>query len=128
MFWGAWAVSTADIERSLGLSHEGFGLLLAAALGGAALVNAPTGSLTERWGTRPTLAGALAAWGLLLAVGSAARPAAAFALVLAAAFTVGGAVDVIMNVAATAALAGEPGRLVRFHAFFNAGAAVGALV
>jgi len=38
----------------------------------------------------------------------------------------GGAVDVVMNVAATAAMVGDPGRLVRFHAWFNAGAVLGA--
>ena len=127
-FWGAWAVSTADVERSLHVSHRGFGLLLAAALGGAAMANAPTGALAERWGTRRALTAALALWGALLATGAAVRPAPAFALALAGTFTAGGAVDVVMNVAATAALADEPGRLVRFHAFFNAGAAGGAVV
>jgi hypothetical protein len=48
------------------------------------------------------------------------------ALALLGLITSGGLVDVVMNVAATAALAQRPGSLVRFHAWFNGSAAVGA--
>ena len=37
-----------------------------------------------------------------------------------------GLIDIAINVAATAALADRPGRLVAFHARFNGGAAAGA--
>ena len=65
-------------------------------------------------------------WAVLLVVG-ALVPEGGLAIVLVATVAAGGAVDVVMNVAATAAFADEPGQLVRFHGFFNAGAAVGAL-
>src|SRR4051812_36101117 len=39
VYWGSWAVSAADVERTLGLSHAQFGLVLSAGLGGAAVAN-----------------------------------------------------------------------------------------
>ena len=125
-FWGAWAVAAADVERSLGVSHGGFGLLLSFALAGAAVANAVVGSLTERWGTTVMLRRTLGVWAVSLAVG-AAVPGLALAAPLVAVIAAAGSVDVVMNVAATAALAGQPGRLVRFHGLFNVGAAIGAL-
>ena len=128
VFWGAWAVSAAELEDELGVSHGGFGLLLSVALAGAAFTNAVGGALAERHGTRAVLAAALAAWGGLLAVGAAgARGAALLGAAIVGVVAVGGLVDVVMNVAATAGLGDRPGRFVRFHARFNAGAAVGAL-
>ncbi len=125
-FWGAWAVAAADVEDSLGLSHGGFGLLLSVALAGAVASNAVGGAVAERRGTAPVLAASLAAWGVLLLVAAACHPDIPFAILLVLAIGLGGVVDVVMNVAATAGLAGRPGALVRFHATFNAGAAVGA--
>lgn len=125
-FWGAWAVAAADVEDSLGLSHGGFGLLLSVALAGAVAANAVGGAMAERRGTGPVLAAALATWGLVLLVAAAWHPAVVFAVLLVLAVGLGGVVDVVMNVAATAALADRPGTFVRFHALFNAGAAAGA--
>ena len=125
-FWGSWAVAAADIEDSLGLSHGGFGLLLSAALAGAVACNAVGGALAERRGTAPVLAASLAGWAVLLLVSAACHPSVPFAVLLVVAMGLGGVVDVVMNVAATAGLAGRPGALVRFHATFNAGAAAGA--
>jgi predicted MFS family arabinose efflux permease len=127
-FWGSWAVAAADIEDSLGLSHGGFGLLLSAALAGAVACNAVGGALAERRGTAPVLAASLAGWAVLLLVSAACHPGVPFAVLLVVAMGLGGVVDVVMNVAATAGLAGRPGALVRFHATFNAGAAIGAAV
>jgi MFS family permease len=127
MFWGAWAVSASDIKASLRVSDGPFGLLLSAALLAAAAANAVAGSLAERWGTQTALSRTLVAWGLLLAAGAAARAPLAFGALLVGVIALGGAVDVVMNVAATAALAQHPGQLVRFHALFNAGAVGGAL-
>jgi MFS family permease len=127
-FWGAWAVAAADIEDSLDLSHGGFGLLLSVALAGAVASNAVGGALAERRGTAAVLAASLALWAVVLLVAAACTPAAPFAVLLVLAFGLGGVVDVVMNVAATAGLAGRPGALVRFHATFNAGAAAGAAV
>src|SRR5215216_6233837 len=128
VFWGTWAVAAADVEDALGLSHGGFGLLLSVALAAAVASNAVGGALAERRGTGPVLTASLAAWGILLIVAAACHPAAAFAALLVVAMGLGGVVDVVMNVAATAGLAGRPGALVRFHATFNAGAALGAAV
>jgi MFS family permease len=125
-FWGSWAVAAADVERALHLSHAGFGLLLSVALAGAALTNAVGGSLVERHGTARLLAGSLAAWAALLLLGAAMRTPVALGAVLVMTIAAGGFLDVVMNVAATAALADTPGELVRFHARFNIGAAVGA--
>ena len=127
MFWGTWAVSAADIERSLHMSHGEFGLYLSAALVAAAGANAVAGGLAERWGTRRALSAALVLWGALLAAAAAARPVPLLALAIAVTIPCAGAADVVMNIAATAALAERPGRLVRFHGFFNAGAAAGAV-
>ena len=125
-FWGAWAVAAADVEDALGLSHGQFGLLLSVALAGAVASNAMGGALAERRGTAPVLAVSLGAWGAVLLVAAACHPDIPFAILLVLAVGLGGVVDVVMNVAATAGLAGRPGALVRFHATFNAGAAAGA--
>jgi len=125
-FWGGWAVAAVDLERALRLSHAGYGLLLAAALAGAAGANAVGGALAERRGTAPVLSAALAAWAGLLVASALARAPGLLTAALVLTVVAGGLVDVAMNVAATAALAGSPGELVRFHARFNAGAAIGA--
>jgi MFS family permease len=125
-FWGGWAVAAADVERALHLSHAGFGLVLSVALAGAALTNAIGGSLVERYGTARLFAGSLAVWALLLLAGALVRTPLALGVLLIVMIAAGGFLDVVMNVAATAALAEKPGELVRFHARFNAGAAVGA--
>jgi hypothetical protein len=128
IYWGAWAVSAADIERSLGFSHAAFGLLLAGALTGAAAVNAAGGTLAERWGPRRALRRGLAGWGVLLVLGALVHPVAVFAVATAAVVCLGGLVDVLMNIIATAAFTDRPGGLVRFHGLFNVGGAAGALM
>lgn len=128
LFWGGWAVAAADVERDLGLSHGALGLLLSASLAGAAAANAVAGVLAERHGTTRTLAVAFALWSVCLVAGAGARSTPAFAISLIAVVAFGGAIDVVMNIAATSALASRPGSLVRFHAFFNVGAALGAAI
>lgn len=125
-FWGIWAVSTAEVERQLHVSYGGFGLLLSVALAGAAGANVAAGALVERWGTALALATSLGAWAVAVLASAAIGEGWAFGVLLVFTLTVGGAVDVAMNVAAVAALASRPGRLVRFHGLFNAGAAAGA--
>ena len=125
-FWGVWAVAAADMERDLGVSHGGFGVLLSVALVGAAIANSVGGALAERLGTGPVLVVALAAWGALVLGDAAVRRPAVLGALVVATVAVGGLVDVVMNVAATAGLGDAPGAFVRFHARFNAGAAVGA--
>jgi MFS family permease len=126
VFWGGWAVAAADVEHDLGLGHGGFGLLLSVALAGAAAANAVGGALTERHGTDRVLATAFLVWGAIVCVTALLHGRVLFAVALVATVAAGGVVDVVMNVAATAGLAGDPGGLVRFHARFNAGAALGA--
>jgi MFS family permease len=126
MFWGAWAVATVDVERALGLSNAGFGLLLSLSLTGAAAGNFAGGAATERWGTGAVLGGSLTVWSALTVLVSAVHHRVALAALVIALLSLGGLVDVAMNVAATASLAAQPGFLVRFHARFNGGAAVGA--
>lgn len=126
---GTWAVVVADVVRAMDVSPGGFGLVLAVALGLSAVVNVVAGSLAERWGTSDLLRRSLWVWVVLIVVtavagGTGGRVALGVGVV--AMLAVGGAVDVAANVAATAALSHEPGRLVRFHASFNAGAALGA--
>lgn len=128
-FIGAWAVVAADVEHVLGLGHGGFGLLLAVALSGTATSGAATGSLVERWGVAKVLTAGTAGFAIAVASvgltgGAGSFPLLAVAIVTT--FLFSGVVDVTMNVAAAAVLADRPGHLVRFHGFFNAGAALGA--
>jgi MFS family permease len=125
-FWGSWAVAAADVERALGLSHGGFGLLLSVALILGAAANAVGGMLAERRGTARVLAIGLAVWGVLLPLGALARRPVLIGIVVIGIVAAAGLIDVVMNVAATAALADRPGALVRFHGLFNIGAAIGA--
>jgi MFS family permease len=126
VFWGGWAVAAADVERDLRLGHGGFGLLLSAALAAAALSNAFGGAFAERHGTVRVLGFAFGAWSVLLVSMVFVREPLVMGALVVVAIAAGGVVDVVMNVAATAGLAGDPGGLVRFHGRFNLGAAVGA--
>jgi len=125
-FWGTWAVIALDVQRFLGFSDAELGLLLAATVFGGVLANGVGGILAERLGTRTLLSGALVLWGLLLLGLAATTNAWAFCLLFLATVAGGGLVDVVMNVAGTAALGSESARLLRLHALFNAGALGGA--
>jgi MFS family permease len=128
VFWGGWAVAAADVEHDLGLSHGRFGVLLSVSLAAAALANAVGGALNERHGTTRTLSIALALWGVGLVAGALAPTSSigTFAVALVGVIALGGVVDVSMKVAATAGVDADAAALVRFHAFFNLGAAIGA--
>ena len=128
MFWGVWAVATADVERFLGLSHRGFGALLSAAVAGGVVASAVAGPITHHVGTTFALAGTLVVWALGGGAVASRFTPLAFEVSLVTAIAVGAALDVVMNVAAAAALADRPGALVRFHAWYNGGALLGASV
>jgi MFS family permease len=126
-FWGSWSIAAADVEHELRISHGTFGLILSLGLAAAGLANVLGGVLAERHGTARVLSFALLVWAALLAGAALAQPRLLLISLIVATFAVGGVVDTVMNVSATAALANQPGHLVRFHALFNIGAAVGAL-
>ncbi len=126
VFWGSWAVAAIELEQALHLSNGGFGLLLSLALVGAAVTNAVGGALCQRFGTGRVLGWSLVGWALLLSLGAAARISLVLGLLIIVMVAIAGLIDVAINISATAALADQPGRLVAFHARFNAGAAVGA--
>ena len=127
-FWGTWAVAALDVQRFLGLSETGLGVLVAATVVGTSITNVVGGTLTERIGVGPALALSLGAWAVsvvpLAAVSAPGWWMAAFLVAVAA----GGLLDVVLNVASTGALADRPGRLLRVHAGYNLGAVVGAAV
>jgi MFS family permease len=125
-FWGTWAVSVADIQRTFALSDAQLGLLLSVAIGIAAMTGAVVGHRAERWGTGRLLTWALVVWALFLVGAALARAWIPFAALFVAAEVSGGCVDTAMNAAASARLMGRPGALVRFHALFNIGALSGA--
>lgn len=124
-FWGIWALSTADIEDELGISHSGLGAMVAVGLVGAIIAIIMGGPLAERFGASRALSAWLAAWGISLLALSAASNIASFLPLYIVAVTTGAGVDVTMNVAATAGLSDRPAALMRFHALFNLGGIVG---
>jgi MFS family permease len=128
LFVGAWAVSIPEIERALGGGPGRLGLALTVALGLASVANSWGGALAERRGTSRAMAVTLTIWAVTAAVGALAPAPVGLALAIVVVYTVFGPVDVVANVAATAALADHPGRLVRIHALFNGGGALGAAI
>ncbi len=127
-FWGTWAVAALDVQRFLGFSDAQLGLLVAATVVGGVAANGSGGLLAERHGTRVALTAALAAWGVLLAATAAVTNIGLFCVLFLVMVATGGLVDVVMNIAGTAALGDQPVRLLRLHAQFNAGALGGAAV
>ena len=127
-FWGTWAVTAFDVQRFLEFSDAQLGLLLAATVVGGVIANASGGVLAEKHGTRAALRTALVVWSALLAATAAVSGVVAFCLLFLLMIAAGGLVDVVMNVAGTAALGEEPVRLLRLHALFNGGAVLGAAV
>ena len=128
LFIGIWTVVTPEIEAALGGGPGRLGLVLTGALVVAAAMNTVGGALAERRGTSVALRLTLAWWAVALAVGTVAPAPWGVALGIVVALSGSGAVDVVANVGATAALADRPGHLVRFHALFNIGGAFGAVV
>jgi Major Facilitator Superfamily len=126
IFWGGWEVAAANVERALHLSDGGFGLLLSLSLVGAAASNAVGGTLCQRFGTGRVLGTSLLAWSAFLGLGAVARVPLLLELLIIVMVATAGLIDIAINVAATAALADQPGRLVAFHSRFNGGAAAGA--
>jgi MFS family permease len=126
IFWGTWAVAATNIERSLHLSAGGLGLLLSVSIGAGGVTAAASGGLAERWGTARFMSRTLVAWGVVLLASAAVARGALFVITFVLSMMTAGLVDMAMNAAAAEGVAGDAGRMMRFHAFFNAGALVGA--
>jgi MFS family permease len=127
VFWGAWGVLLPDIKEQVGASVAGLGAALLA-VGLAALpAMLATGRIADRTGARALplalvlFAGAVVLPGL---TGSVWQLALALALVGATS----GALDVVINVAATSVEASGGPRIMQIaHALFSAGFLVAAV-
>lgn len=128
LFIGMWTVVTPEVEAALGGGPGRLGLVLTGALAVAAWMNTLGGALAERRGTSAALRLTLGWWAVALGAGAVAPGPWGVALGVTAALSGSGAVDVVANVGATAALADRPGKLVRLHALFNVGGALGAVL
>ncbi|HXQ44704.1 MAG TPA: MFS transporter [Acidimicrobiales bacterium] len=126
IFWGTWAVAAANIEHSLHLSAGRLGLLLSASIGAGGLAAAGSGGLAERWGTARFLSRTLVGWGAVLLATAGVARGTAFVITFVLSMMTAGLVDMAMNAAAAAGVAGDAGRMMRFHALFNTGALIGA--
>lgn len=127
-FWGTWAVAALDVQRFLGLSDAGLGVLVASTVLGTSAANVVGGALAERRGACWATIASLLAWGaLVLAAGATPWPGAWMGLFLAV-VAAGGMVDVVLNIASTGALQEAPGPLLRVHASYNLGTIAGAAV
>jgi MFS family permease len=126
VFWGSWAVATADVERYTGLSNAGLGLLLSGSVAAGGIAAAAAGGAMSRSGPDRLLAVLLIPWGLCSIMASIVPGKTAFLAAFALAVASAGLVDMAMNSAATVALGGSAGAMVRFHALFNVGTLCGA--
>jgi MFS family permease len=126
VFWGSWAVATANVEKYSGLSNAGLGLLLSASVGAGGIAAAAAGGAMSRSGPDRLLAILLIPWGICSVAASIVPGKAAFLASFALAVASGGLVDMAMNSAATVGLGGSAGAMVRFHALFNGGTLCGA--
>jgi predicted MFS family arabinose efflux permease len=120
--YGSWAVAGADVERHLGYSHGQYGALLAILLAFMAMGHYAGSPIADRFGTHQALVGLLAAESIILVVTPNAA-GSAFVALLAVVLLLSGATNTVMN---AAIIGGEPGFVVRFHAWFNLGALLGA--
>ena len=128
MFWGSWAVATANVRSTYHLSNAQLGTLLAVAVTVSGVVGAVVGNRAQRWGAVRTLAWSILAWSALLMVTGATRTRPEFMAAFVVTMAAGGCVDMTMNAASAARLGHRPGDLVRFHGIFNVGALAGALL
>jgi predicted MFS family arabinose efflux permease len=127
VFLGSWTVITPELAEGLGGGEARLGMVLSVALLLAAVVNVWGGALAERRGTAAAMRTTCAAFAAALVGGALLRSPWGVAIGIVVVIAASGAVDVVVNVAATAGLADRPGRLVRVHAGFNAGGALGAV-
>jgi MFS family permease len=125
VYVGAMAVSVADIEKSLRMSHGVFGALLALALFIGGCASAVISVRSHHRGMGATLRETFIAWAILLVVSTFAPTNWMFIVSFVATVGAAGAVDVAMNTLATEIVQGSPTGLLRVHATYNLGAAIG---
>jgi predicted MFS family arabinose efflux permease len=120
--YGSWAVAGADIERHLDYSHGQYGAFLAVVFAFMAIGHYAGAPIDDRFGTPRALVGLLATQGLIL-VATPSTSGSVFVALLLLVMTLAGATNTVMN---ATIIGGEPGFVVRFHAWFNLGALLGA--
>lgn len=125
-YFGAVAVSVADIEKSLDVSHGVFGALLGLALFCGGCSSAIMSVRAHRNGVGRTMREALIVWAAVLVVAVFVPVNVVLMIALVVAIGAAGAVDVVMNTLATQAVHASPTKLLRVHATYNFGAAIGA--
>jgi hypothetical protein len=123
---GSLAVSLADIERALDVSHGVFGLLMAVSVLCGGCASALVSVRAHRKGAGRTMRECLIAWAVILTAANVVPMSWAIALVLLVTTASAAAVDVVMNTVATHAVQGSPTRMLRIHSTYNLGAAAGA--
>jgi fucose permease len=121
-WYGCWAISGADIEHELDISHGGYGALLAVAFTLMAAGHYAGGRIAERFGLPRSLA-VLAVVQSIAVVVTGLAGGTAFAIALIGLSLFSGATNTVMN---AAIVTGDPAFVVRFHAWFNCGALLGA--
>lgn len=127
LFIGSLAVSIADIEHMLDISHAAVGALLAIALLFGVCCSALVSVRAHKRGVAMTMRECALIWSVLAVLATFA-PSNWILMVLFVAFMgAASSVDVVMNTMATAAVHGKPGGLMRVHAMYCLGAAIGAV-
>lgn len=126
IFWGSWAVSTADVERFTGLSNAGLGILLSVSIAIGGLIAAGAGGAMARIGPGRILPIFLLPWGTFALAAGIVPGRVAFVVTFALSVSCAGLADMAMNAVATISLGGDAGGMVRFHALFNSGTLLGA--
>lgn len=126
VFWGAWGVVLPAIKEQTGASVSELGLALLATAAAALPSMLVTGRFADRLGPR-TVPATLVLFAAAVTLPAFADSVGALALALVAVGVGSGALDVAINVAATA-LEAEGARVMqKAHALFSAGFLVGAV-
>jgi MFS family permease len=127
IFWGAWGVLLPDVKEQVGASVSGLGAALLA-VGVAALpAMLLTGRIVDRFGLR-FLPPALLLFGAAVVLPGLAGSVWQLGLALAVVGAASGALDVVINVAASTVEASGGRRIIQIaHALFSAGFLVAAV-
>jgi MFS family permease len=126
-YWGAWGVLLPDIKERTGASVSQLGLALLVVAATALPAMLVTGAAIDRFGSRIVVV-ALASFAAAVVLPGLAGSLPELVLVLVVVGAASGAVDVVINVAATALEASSGRRLIQVaHALFSAGFLAGSV-